>query len=96
MTDTEHPEHPERPEPEPLELNIGAAVAATVRAHRREHRMSQRALARALGWPQATLSRAETDASAMTLARVAHLLRHTGHRLAIVPIDPGPSGRDGP
>lgn len=70
--------------------DIATDVGAMVRRFRRTRGMSQRTLARRLGWPQATLSRAESDASAMTLTRAEELLRHTGHRWAIVPVDPSP------
>lgn len=69
-------------------LDIGSRVGLVIRRHRREEHLSQRELAAELGSPQATLSRAEKDASALPVARVEALLRHLGHRLAIVPLAP--------
>ena len=69
-------------------LEIGTRVGLVIRRHRREAHLSQRELAAELGWPQATLSRAEKDASALPVARVEALLRRLGHRLAIVPLAP--------
>lgn len=75
------------PSPPDGPLPAGRAVGLHLRTYREEHGLSQRALARELGWSQPTLSRAESDASAMWLGRVDAALRHTGARLELPPID---------
>ncbi len=69
-------------------LEIGTRVGLVIRRHRREAHVSQRDLAAAVGWSQTALGRAEVDASALPVARVEALLRHLGHRLAVVPLAP--------
>lgn len=67
-------------------LGLTAKVGLVVRRYRRQQLLSQRSLADRLGWHHSTLTRAEGDASALTLRKVERLLRETGHRLAIVPV----------
>lgn len=77
------------------QLHLGRRVGLVLRRFRRMHALSQRGLARDVGWSRSSLARAEVDASAQTLRAVDELLRHTGHRLAII-ADAGPeTGRVG-
>ncbi|WP_435198475.1 helix-turn-helix domain-containing protein [Janibacter sp. GS2] len=66
-------------------LDVGTRVGLVVRRFRRRRLLSQRSMADELGWHHSTLSRAEKDISTLTVRKVETLLRHTGHRLAIVP-----------
>lgn len=70
------------------QLDLGARLGLVVRRYRRAHAMSQRELADHLGWHCSTLSRAERDASSLTVRKAQQILRHVGYRLAIVPDTP--------
>lgn len=73
------------------ELDLGSRVGLVSRRFRRQAGLSQRGLADDLGWSQAGVNRAETDASRLPVHRLDRFLRHLGHRLAIVPVD-APAG----
>lgn len=66
------------------DLVMSRRVGLVARRFRRQGGLSQRMLATELGWSRASLGRTETDASAIAFGKVEALLRHTGHRLAIV------------
>lgn len=65
-------------------IDVGRRVGLVLRRVRRHGHLSQAALADRVGWPTSSLSRAEHDASSMSLGRIDTLLRQVGHRLAIV------------
>lgn len=71
-------------------LVLSRRVGLVSRRFRRLRRLTQRQLAAELGWSRAALGRAESDASALALAKADTLLQHVGYRLAIVP-DTGPA-----
>lgn len=67
-------------------LGVGRRVGVVARRFRRGERLPQRQLADVLGWSRASMGRLEHDATQIPLGKVEALLRHTGHRLAIVEI----------
>lgn len=76
-------------------LTPGHRVALVLRRYRRERALSQRRLAQELGISKGSIARAESDAGALALAKVARILEQVGFRLAIVRIgDEHPVGEE--
>lgn len=77
-------------------LGIADRVGLLSRRHRRLHHLSQRDMAAEIGWSRSSLGRLESDAGALTVAKVDGLLRHIGFRLALLPVDPAPPDPEEP
>ena len=70
-------------------------VGQTVRLARKRAGMTQLDLAQATGMPQPSIARIEAGTVVPRTATLIALLHATGHRLAVVPIDPAVDPEEG-